>query len=122
MTIHRSATGVAVSLALGAGASSASARPFDLDAGGSFVPAGAAAQDATAAIRETRLADTPGTVVRVIAAGDGFYLADAGIGAGGGIVLTSEQIDRSRPRPPSTTARPSPSRGTCRAWPKCGRG
>jgi hypothetical protein len=38
MTIHRSATGVAVVVALAAGASTASARTFDIDANGSFVP------------------------------------------------------------------------------------
>jgi hypothetical protein len=88
MTIHRTATGVAVALALAAGASTASARPFNLDTSGSFVPAGAAAQLAASAIGATRPASTPPTVVRVIATSATFDWADAGIGAAGGIALT----------------------------------
>jgi hypothetical protein len=88
MTIHRTATGLTVALAIAAGASTASARPFNLDASGSFVPAGAAGQLAASAIRATRPANTPRTAVRVIATSDAFDWADAGIGATAGIVLT----------------------------------
>jgi hypothetical protein len=45
-TTHRISTGIALVLALAASAASASARPFDLNANGSFVPAGSASLQA----------------------------------------------------------------------------
>jgi hypothetical protein len=45
-TTHRISTGVALALALAASAAPASARPFDLNANGSYVPAGSASMQA----------------------------------------------------------------------------
>jgi hypothetical protein len=80
-TTHRIGTGIVLALALGTCAAPASARPFDLNANGSNVPAGAASMQTTSQ-------PTPPTIVHVTAPNGGFDWGDAGIGAAGGIALS----------------------------------
>lgn len=61
-TTHRIATSVALALALAASATPAGARPFDLNANGSYVPAGSASMQAA------RQATTPTGVPPILAA------------------------------------------------------
>ena len=83
-TIHRISTGVALALALAVGAAPASARPFDLNANGSYVPSGAASTQAT----EPSHSVTPPPVIVRVATPGGFDWGDAGIGAAGGLALS----------------------------------
>jgi hypothetical protein len=80
-TTHRISTGVALALALATSAAPASARPFDLNANGSYVPAGSASMRATKP-------SPPPTIVRVTTPNNGFDWGDAGIGAAGGLALS----------------------------------
>ncbi len=83
-TIHRLSTALVLVLVLGVSAASASARPFDINANGSYVPAGAASMQAT---KPGNSVSRPPVIVRVAAPG-GFDWGDAGIGAAGGIALS----------------------------------
>jgi hypothetical protein len=88
MTItHRISTGVALALVLGTSATPAVARPFDLNANGSYVPAGSASMLSQTA-QPTQPVSTSPTIVRVTAGNSGFDWGDAGIGAAGGIALS----------------------------------
>ncbi len=88
-TTHRMAATVVVALALGTSAGAASARPIDLNANGSEVPAGSASVQASSrATRPVSLVSTPATIVRVTARNTGFDWADAGIGAAGGLAVS----------------------------------
>src|ERR1700761_4003026 len=83
-TTHRLTAGIAVALALGAGAAPAVARPFDLNANGSYVlvpPSGTPAQ-----ARPAQTAPSP--VVVHIDRSSGFDWGDAAIGAAGGVALS----------------------------------
>jgi hypothetical protein len=109
-TIHRISTGVALALALGVSAAPASAKPFDLNANGSYVPSGAASMQAT---KPSYSVSPPPVIVRVTAPA-GFDWGDAGIGAAGGIALSmvglggALAVSQSRARRPRrTTALPS---------------
>ena len=102
-TTHRIGTGVALALALAASAVPASARPFDLNANGSYVPAGSASMQAASRPAATPtstgprsdvsstngydFARVPPTVVRIVSRDSGFGWGDAGIGAAGGLGL-----------------------------------
>ncbi|MGB9183937.1 MAG: hypothetical protein WCB67_07710 [Solirubrobacteraceae bacterium] len=83
-TTHRITTGIVVALAVGASAAPASARPFDLNSVGSYVPAGSASMQAAAQLANP---SSP-TIVRIIAGNGGFHWDDAGIGAAGGLALS----------------------------------
>jgi hypothetical protein len=83
-TTHRITTGIVVALALGASAAPASARTFDLNPAGSYVPAGTASMQAAAQVANP----SPPTIVRVTARNGGFDWGDAGIGAAGGLALS----------------------------------
>ena len=82
-TRNRITTSVLVAIGLAAGSSSALARPLDINANGSYVPAGSPSMQthATAPVSQP-------TVVRVSAPANRFDWADAGIGAAGGVALT----------------------------------
>jgi hypothetical protein len=82
-TSHRITTSVLVALGLATGASPALASPFDLNAQGSTVPAGAASLRS-----QTTAPAGPPTIVRVSAPDNGFDWGDAGIGAAGGFALS----------------------------------
>jgi hypothetical protein len=82
--IHRISTALALALALGVSAAPASARPFDLNANGSYVPAAVAIAQAT----KPSHAVSPSPVIVRVAAPGGFDWGDAGIGAAGGIALS----------------------------------
>ena len=86
-TTHRISTGVALALALGTSATPAVARPLDLNANGSYVPAGSPSMVSQTG-RPTQSVSTPPTIVRVTAGNSGFDWGDAGIGAAGGIALS----------------------------------
>jgi hypothetical protein len=83
-TTHRITTGLALALALGASAAPAAARQFDLNANGSYVPAGSVSMQAS---QPSRPVSSP-TIVRVSAPNSGFDWGDAGIGAAGGVALS----------------------------------
>jgi hypothetical protein len=84
----RSAAAALLSLSLAlAGAAPAAARPFDINANGSIVPAGStsvAGQPSAA----TGVYGTAPTIVRVTTPASGFDWGDAGIGAAGGLALS----------------------------------
>jgi hypothetical protein len=82
-TIHRISSALALMLALAVIAAPASARTFDLNANGSYVPSGEASAQAT---KPSQSASPPAVIVRV-AAPTGFDWGDAGIGAAGGLAL-----------------------------------
>jgi hypothetical protein len=82
-TRPRIITSVLVVIGLAASSSSALARPFDLNANGSYVPAGSPSMQTQAAAPVSQP-----TVVRVSAPANGFDWGDAGIGAAGGVALT----------------------------------
>jgi hypothetical protein len=83
-SIHRTSTALALTLALGVSAAPASARPFDVNASGSYVPSAAASVQAT---EPSHSVSQPPVIVRGAASG-GFDWGDAGIGAAGGIALS----------------------------------
>jgi hypothetical protein len=83
-TTHRITTGLALALALAASAAPAAARQFDLNANGSYVPAGSVSMRASQPSRPVG----PPTIVRVSAPNSGFDWGDAGIGAAGGVALS----------------------------------
>jgi hypothetical protein len=82
-TRRRITTAVLVTLGLAASASPALARPTDINANGSLVPAGSPS-DRTQATAPS----TPSTIVRVTPSTGAFDWGDAGIGAGGGFALS----------------------------------
>jgi hypothetical protein len=88
-SVHRIGVGVLLTLALGISAAPASARPFDINSAGSYVPAGSASVRARShrAI-PTRAASAPATIVRVVDRNSGFDWTDAVIGAAGGLALS----------------------------------
>lgn len=86
-TIHRVCLGVVVTLALATSGAPASARPFDINANGSEVPAGSPSMFAHAT-PPSRPVSPPATIVRVTAPNNGFDWGDAGIGAAGGFALS----------------------------------
>lgn len=81
-TTHRIRTGVVLALALGTSAASTSAKTFDLNANGSYVPAGSVSRQAPSQ-------PTAPVIVRVAAPNKGFDWGDAGIGAAGGLALST---------------------------------
>jgi hypothetical protein len=85
-TTHRISTGAVLALALATGAAPVSARPFDLNPNGSYVPVVAAAHGQ--ATRASGSLSAPPTIVRVTARNTGFDWGDAGIGAAGGLALS----------------------------------
>ena len=100
-TIHRISTALVLVLALAISAASASARPFEINANGSYVPSGAASMRATT---PSHSVSRPPVIVRV-ATPRGFDWGDAGIGAAGGIRALDGRPRRSarrvpKPRPP----------------------
>jgi hypothetical protein len=80
---HRIITSIVVALGLATSAAPASARPYDLNAPGSNVPA-----CGTNTLPRCDPATTPPTIVRVTAPNSGFDWGDAGIGAAGGFALS----------------------------------
>jgi hypothetical protein len=84
-TTHRISTGIVLALALGTAAAPVSARTFDLNANGAYVPSGAASLQAT---KPSRSVSPPPVIVRVTTPNSGFDWGDAGIGAAGGIALS----------------------------------
>ena len=82
-TRHRITTSILVAAGLAASANSALATTFDINANGSYVPAG------SPGMRTQATAPPPSqpTIVRVSAPA-GFEWGDAGIGAAGGIALS----------------------------------
>jgi hypothetical protein len=88
-TTQRTSIGAVLALAIATGAAPASARPFDLNANGSSVPAGAASMQARGAEASDPVnPPAPATVVRFVARSSGFDWGDAGIGAAGGLALS----------------------------------
>jgi hypothetical protein len=88
-TTHRIRMGIVLALALGTSAAPASARFFDLNANGSYVPAPTAStQVPTQATKPSPSVSTQPTIVHVTARNSGFDWGDAGIGAAGGIALS----------------------------------
>lgn len=92
---HRIGVGVLLTLALGISAVPASARLFDINSAGSYVPAGSSVPAGTASTRvhrhmaiPTRPASAPATIVRVVDRNSGFDWTDAVIGAAGGLALS----------------------------------
>lgn len=85
ITIHRIITSMVVAVALGAGAGTASARPFNLDANGSYVQVPPAS---TQPIGSSLQASTPPTILHVTAGTSGFDWGDTGIGAAGGLAIS----------------------------------
>jgi hypothetical protein len=79
-TTHRISIGVLLALVLAATAGPALARPFDINAHGSYVPAGSVSMRVTTP-------SAPPPVVRVTTT-NGFDWGDAGIGAAGGLALS----------------------------------
>jgi hypothetical protein len=65
-TTHRISTSVALALALAASAAPAGARPFDLNANGSYVPAGSASMQTTSQPAATSTSAGPGSDVSSI--------------------------------------------------------
>jgi hypothetical protein len=86
-TTHRISTSIVLALALATTAAPASARPFDLNANGSYVPAGSPSMLSQTAPPAQPVSSSP-TIVRVTAGNSGFDWGDAGIGAAGGIALS----------------------------------
>jgi hypothetical protein len=90
-TIHRISTGLALMLALAVIAAPASARPFDLNANGSYVPAttttNSGARSDVSSTNGYDFARVPSSVVRIVSGDTGFDWGDAGIGAAGGLAL-----------------------------------
>lgn len=84
-TTHRINTGVLVALALATTAAPASAKTFDLNSNGSYVPSGSPSMRSQATSHSTNI---PPPVVRITAPNSGFDWADAGIGAAGGLALS----------------------------------
>lgn len=91
-TIHRISTGLALMLALAVIAAPASARPFDLNANGSYVPAttttNSGARSDVSSTNGYDFARVPSSVVRIVSGDTGFDWGDAGIGAAGGFALS----------------------------------
>lgn len=88
-TAHRLASSLAVTLVLATGAATASARPFDLDGNGSYMPApSASVQAPNQGTAPTHAASGSPMTVRVVARDSGFDWGDAGIGAAGGVALS----------------------------------
>ncbi|HYB30247.1 MAG TPA: hypothetical protein VEF89_26820 [Solirubrobacteraceae bacterium] len=87
--ITRRAAAVAAALALSVAGSAAPAvaRPFNITANGSMVPAGSP-NTASQASPSTDVYGTAPTIVRVTARDSGFDWGDAGIGAAGGLALS----------------------------------
>jgi len=80
---HRIITSIVLALGLATSAAPASARPYDLNAPGSYVPVH------TGQTRPLNNAvNTAPTIVRVTAPNSGFDWGDAGIGAAGGFALS----------------------------------
>jgi hypothetical protein len=86
-TIHRSGLGLVVALALGASAAPALAGTFDLNANGSYVPAGSPSMRIQAT-KPTGTISTAPPIVRITTPNAGFDWGDAGIGAAGGFALS----------------------------------
>jgi hypothetical protein len=88
-TTNRISIGALLALTLGVSAVPASARSFDLNANGSYVPAPAAStRAAVQAAQASAPPSTPPAIVRVTAHSNGFDWGDAGIGAAGGVALS----------------------------------
>ncbi len=107
--INRRAAAVAAALALSVAASAAPAvaRPFNVTANGSMVPANSP-NTASQANPSTGVHGTAPTIVRFTARDGGFDWGDAGIGAAGALglsalaIATGLAITSSRRRTPST--------------------
>lgn len=102
-TTHRITTGILAAVALATSAAPASARQFDLNANGSYVPAGSATTQASSQSAGVSCGDicsghgysatstlptAPLTIVRVTPRDSGFDWGDAGIGAAGGFAVS----------------------------------
>jgi hypothetical protein len=88
MTIAtRSASAALLSLALALGAPPAVAKPFDVNADGSLVPAGSPSISSQSTKPPAAHATAPATV-RITSRDGGFDWGDAGIGAVGGLALS----------------------------------
>lgn len=107
---HRIITSAAIVLALAASAAPAAARPFDLNANGSYVPANTQPVSNPGGVAYTNgnsSSSAPATIVRV-SSGGGFDWGDAGIGAAGGIAIsmlglgTALAVSGRRARRPAT--------------------
>jgi hypothetical protein len=82
-TRRRITTGIVVTLGLATSASPALARSFDLNANGSYVPAGS-----PSVANQATIPATPPTIVHVSASNGGFDWGDAGIGAAAGFSVS----------------------------------
>lgn len=81
--------GAVTALALATSAAPASARSFDFNPNGSYVPVTAASTRAhSQATTPSRTVSTSPTIVRVSAGNSGFDWVDAGIGAAGGLAIS----------------------------------
>ena len=87
-TTHRITTGIVAAVALATSAAPASAGQFDLNANGSYVPAGAASMQAHSRATIPSPPTAPLTIVRVTPRDNGFDWGDAGIGAAGGFAVS----------------------------------
>lgn len=88
-TAQRITTSIAVALTLATSAAPASARPFDLDGNGTYVPAPLASTQAhgqATSMRGRPVGSAPLTV-RATGSDNGFDWGDAGVGAAGGVAL-----------------------------------
>jgi hypothetical protein len=81
------ATAALVSMALALGATPAVAKPFDVNANGSFVLA-TSPSISSQPTKPTAAHATGPTIVRITARDTGFDWGDAGIGAAGGLALS----------------------------------
>jgi hypothetical protein len=86
-TAHRARIGLALTLAFASSAAPAAARQFDVNAHGTEVLQGSPA-NLSNAIRPSRTAVPPATIVHVTTTGSSFDWGDAGIGAAGGFALS----------------------------------
>jgi hypothetical protein len=81
--------GIALALALATSAAPASARPFDLNANGPYVPVTVASTQAPSQVTPMRGRPVgPQATVVPTAQSGGFDWGDAGIGAAGGVALS----------------------------------
>ncbi|MDQ6819814.1 MAG: hypothetical protein M3076_05650 [Actinomycetota bacterium] len=91
-TTHHITAGVVLALALGASAAPASARPFDINPNGSYVPAGSVSMQAPSRsatpIVPAGTSNLRSARPTVASSPDGFQWGGAGIGAAGGVVLS----------------------------------
>lgn len=89
-TTQRITTSAVLALAFATSAAPTLARPYDIDGNGSYVPAGSASVQAHSLTKTPiRPVNTSAPVVRVTTHNSGFDWDSAGIGAAGGLALST---------------------------------